>query len=1162
MSKNTGKKFLSDLKLYSDYLKWKPELNRYETWEEACEDIIEGHRKKFVGIDLEEEFASALESMKDMRVFASQRTLQFRAPQLERSNLRVYNCSVLHAVKNTVFQETFYLGLNGCGVGISLLIPFIKNLSNIQKRNKGTKTFVVPDTIEGWSDALGVLMSSYFVDNQPFPEYAGYEIKFDYSLIRPRGAFLSGGFKAPGPDGLRLSLDKIETLIENWISKNGNVMRPILVYDIICHASDAVLSGSVRRSALIMLLDPNDEEMLNAKTGNWRQDNPQRARSNNSALIHRQSGTREFFDKVVGVNDGDSDLGFIFVNSWLDLQNPCYLKDTKVLTTTGWQTFEEIMEKQNSQEDVFILQDARVSSYVDDNKNEIWVVDKSKNGLICNKIGKVGLTRKNAEIVEVETTCGRSIKCTKNHKFFTFSGETKNAEDLIPGKDKLLITESCLFTPDSHSIDFKLGLISGLIFGDGFNMQEDKSKNEAGISLWFKEDNECNDKIIQQIEDICEEVMTYAIHNKHIFSDGHKPLTKNLLFRLQTQVGNSIKYTLSSAGLMKLMKYLGFFNKSNVDFLFDKSKNFHSGFVNGMIFTDGSVEYGLKSQTISVRISQSNKKVLQDISLILQDLGYIARLYKMMDAGMRYLPDSNREKKQYNCKASYRLIINGFIQCSNVLKNLFTIHDYKKEKLINCLSLSQKEKQPCRWSLVKSITNMPNEDVYCLEENVNRTLIANGISSTRCAEISFTPVDTQEDVTAVGYHNLETWTRNNIDSFGVQMCNLCSMNAEKMTSKELFLRSCKDAAFIGTLQAAYTDFPYLSKASENITKKEALLGVSMTGWMNNPKMFDAELLKTGSEIVKETNKKIASKIGVNPAARTTCVKPEGNLSVIAQTSSGIHPEHSERYFRIMQLNKGSDTAKWLEVNMPFLLEESVWSASKTDYVVFIPVTNPKGGLFKEDMKGLKHLELIRLVQENWVMGGTNKHLGISDNINHNVSATVIIDDRKQICDYIWNNKEIFTGVSFISDYGDKDFNQAPFTSVLTHEEIMEKYGRASLFASGLIVDGLHYFNQNLWQACDCVKDKTISVGGTREEALLRKSWIDRAKKFARNYFKGDLTQMVYCIKEIHLLHKWDVISRNIKEVDFSKILTKPEYKDVSSYAAIACSGGTCEITRI
>lgn len=198
-----GKQFLSDLKLYSDYLKWREEDERFETWDEACENIVDGHRKKYENITvIDKELDFALSYMKSKTVLASQRSLQYRAPQIERNNARMYNCSSLYAARNRIFQEVFFLGLSGCGVGIGLLKPFVANLSRIQKRTKGTKTFFIPDEVEGWSDALGVLMSSFFVDKQPFPQYAGYEIKFDYSMIRPKGSLIAGGFKAPKNTGI------------------------------------------------------------------------------------------------------------------------------------------------------------------------------------------------------------------------------------------------------------------------------------------------------------------------------------------------------------------------------------------------------------------------------------------------------------------------------------------------------------------------------------------------------------------------------------------------------------------------------------------------------------------------------------------------------------------------------------------------------------------------------------------------------------------------------------------------------------------------------------------------------------------------------------------------------------------------------------------------
>lgn len=747
-----GKKFLSDLKLYSDYLKWNND--HYETWEEACEDIINGHKNHYQNINgINSELDFALGLMKEKSVLASQRSLQYRNEQIEKHNTRLYNCSSLYAARNRIFQEVFYLSLSGCGVGIGLLIPFVKNISRVQKRTNGTKTYTIEDSIEGWADSLGVLMSSYFMDNQPFPEYTGYEVKFDYSHIRQKGSYISGGFKAPGADGLKQSLEKIETLIDNWIRNEGSEFRPIAIADIICHSVDAVLSGGIRRAAINFIVDSNDKEMILSKTGNWYQENPQRGRTNNSVLLLRSKTNKEEFELLVKLNNGQSDIGFAFANSYFDMFNPCF-------------------------------------------------------------------------------------------------------------------------------------------------------------------------------------------------------------------------------------------------------------------------------------------------------------------------------------------------------------------------------------------------------------------------EILKLPILTNDNLQNIEYEDIEDYIKIHQDLLGVQLCNLSEINADNCTTKEKFFDACKAATILGTVQAGYTSFPYLGNITEEIVKKEALIGVSITGWMNNPMLFNKDILKEGVKIVKETNREIAKLIGINPAARTTTVKPSGNASVILGTASGIHPEHAERYFRIMQLNKESETAKWLEKNMPFLIEESLWSSTNSDYVVYIPIQNPKEGLYKKDVKGIKHLELIKLVQENWVNEGTNKKLCTYPNVNHNVSCSVIVDNQQEVIDYIWNNKSKFTAVSFISDYGDKDFIQAPFTSVSNFEDLVEEYKHGILFASGLVVDGLHYYNNNLWQACATVTDKTIPLSGTKEDVLLKKYWLSRVKKFSNNFFNGDLQKTIYCLKDIHLYHKWVLINRQFYDVNFSKILNKPKYSDVNKFAAMSCSGGACEITSI
>jgi ribonucleoside-diphosphate reductase alpha chain len=187
---------------------------------------------------------------------------------------------------------------------------------------------------------------------------------------------------------------------------------------------------------------------------------------------------------------------------------------------------------------------------------------------------------------------------------------------------------------------------------------------------------------------------------------------------------------------------------------------------------------------------------------------------------------------------------------------------------------------------------------------------------------------------------------------GWQGCNLTEINGGKCTSKEEFFKACRAGAIMGTLQAGYTSFKYLDETTKAIFEREALLGVSVTGWMNNPEvLLDADIQREGADIVRAVNKEVAELLGINAAARTTCVKPSGNASVLLQTSSGIHAEHSPRYLRHIQLNKESEVAQLIAESNPYMVEESVWSSNNTDYCVAFPIMSPEGSLYREDLYG-------------------------------------------------------------------------------------------------------------------------------------------------------------------------------------------------------------------
>jgi len=729
---------LSDFKFYSSYSKFKKEEERMETWEESIDRVMQMHYKKYknsITTELQEYLDFATKLYKEKRILGSQRALQFGGDSILKHEMKQFNCLVSYCDRIEFFKEAMYLLLCGCGVGFSVQTCHIEKLPMIGKRLEGVKTFLIEDSIEGWADAIGVLLASYTLSDSKFQQYYGYRIDFDYSNIRPKGASISGGFKAPGHEGLKNSLTKIQELLDREI--NGNVQIPlksIIAYDIVMYMADAVLSGGVRRSATICLFSATDNDMLNAKTGDWYIKNPQRGRSNNSVILIRDKTSKELFSKIMES-----------VKSW---------------------------------------------------------------------------------------------------------GEP------------------------------------------------------------------------------------------------------------------------------------------------------------------------------------------------------------------------------------------GFV-----------------------------------WSTNEDIIYNP------------------------CVEIGMTPyyIDDQNN-------KISGW----------EGCNLTEINGSKCNTEQEFYDACKASAILGTLQAGYTDFKYVTDITKKIFDREALLGCSITGFMNNPTiLFNPNIQKKGAEIIKETNKIIANLIGINQAARTTCVKPSGNASVILGTASGIHGEHSKKYFRNVQVNKEEELGKIIKTLNPKMVENSLWSNNNSDWVISFPINSKEGSIYKKDLYGVKQLEYVKLTQQNWVEYGTNYELCVDKNTRHNVSNTIVVDDWDEVENYIYQNKEWFAGISLLGMTGDKDYAQAPFTEVIDTEEIVKKYGKASLFASGLIVDGLHAF-RHLWLACNAVLFNS-EIDENESDALLQKDWVRRAKQFSDRYFNSDIVKMVNCLKDISLYHKWLEINRDFKEINFDSINIKPSYTEIDKLGAIACSGDKCEI---
>ena len=308
-------KILSDITVYMKYARYLENKKRRETWEELVTRNKKMHIKKYPS--LKDEIEEKYKYVYEKKVLPSMRSMQFGGKPIEVAPNRIYNCAYLPIDHALAFNECMFLLLGGTGVGFSVQKHHVEKLPEIQKPNiKRTRRFLIADSIEGWADAIKVLMNSYFK--------GGSKIRFDFSDIRPKGAqLITSGGKAPGPQPLRECLVKVQGILDE--KENGDKLEPIEVHDIICHIADAVLAGGIRRAALISLFSADDEEMLAAKTGNWWEQNPQRGRANNSITLLRHRITREYFmdlwERVKASGCGEP--GFYFTNDKDWGCNPC-----------------------------------------------------------------------------------------------------------------------------------------------------------------------------------------------------------------------------------------------------------------------------------------------------------------------------------------------------------------------------------------------------------------------------------------------------------------------------------------------------------------------------------------------------------------------------------------------------------------------------------------------------------------------------------------------------------------------------------------------------------------------------------------------------------------------------------------------------------------------
>ena len=451
-----------------------------------------------------------------------------------------------------------------------------------------------------------------------------------------------------------------------------------------------------------------------------------------------------------------------------------------------------------------------------------------------------------------------------------------------------------------------------------------------------------------------------------------------------------------------------------------------------------------------------------------------------------------------------------------------------------------------------------------------------GIGCNPCCEIGFRPVDQ--------YGNT-----------GWQVCNLVSINGLCCTTEEEFFKICRCASTLATVQATYMDFAYLSPATRNIIESDPLIGVSIGGIMNNPQVLtNPNILSVGAMQVRQQNAKVARILGINPATRTTCVKPDGTVSLLLGMTSGIHGAYAKRYLRSVEANIEEPNLKAYEEANPKAVQPNIFKPT-TDKKIFFPIEESEETLLRSELAGLKLLEYVKLVQQSWVIPGMTD---MSSPIKNNVSNTVDVpnDQWDVVRDWVWENQDYIAGVTFLSSYGDMDLPQAPMCRVATPEEILREYGVGSMFASGLVVEAIEVFG-DLWKACESAQGRgeqlfvsdhalvdylqkndldeaTITEDERKhilatlnaklndkvENLAAKRDIVRRIIKFAANYCRGDVYKAVNLLKSVNNLHLFELLKKTYKPVDWKMVdFGGKRYANADEQASQSCVGGACEI---
>lgn len=412
MTLSPGSQLLSDITFYRTYSKVLPS-GKKETWAQVCDRYEQFMVDTVVPANMRDLLAESMQFVRSRKVVPSMRLLQFAGDPVKRENLRAYNCSFLNVTSHQAASELLYLAACGVGVGYSIQRHHTEQCTPVGL-TPNILTYAVEDSRESWADSVPVLLSSP-------------DVVFDYSRVRPKGSPLSTGGTASGAEPLIQCHERIRSIVKQ---AQGRKLTPFEWHVVLCSIGDAIVSGGVRRTALISLFDRDDTQMLTSKSGDWWAQYPQFARANNSAVLPRGQVTEEEFRALIQTcyDSYAGEPGIFWTNDTEYGTNPCQPAWATLLTPQGIRTLGELTVG-----------------------DEVW---SGKQWTRITKKWSTGVK----DVYKVETPAGRFYG-TLNHRIF------QDGERVEVGEAESI--DVCLAPAMSQGKLHPQDIMDGLVIGDG-----------------------------------------------------------------------------------------------------------------------------------------------------------------------------------------------------------------------------------------------------------------------------------------------------------------------------------------------------------------------------------------------------------------------------------------------------------------------------------------------------------------------------------------------------------------------------------------------------------------------------------------------------------------------------------------------------------------------